>query len=363
MKKKWMLFCLLAVVSVGNAYPGSRAPAAAQLVKVRYFDRTACSRLAIIIRGDFRYSTSSEGDSLRISLPGTTVSPSYEWARLKYWSGYVNSVSVNTSPSDSVVLAVHCKSNTVFRVERMVNDNGLFVEVQSDSSHVWSSDSASVRGASTDVHSRIILPVQTFSLNGLASGEKSDAGKETSDVARKDDPLPPTRGQWEELYDLARSYPMVLILASSTVSTGLLLFFLRRHAGKKQRVGGHRAASTFPEALSDGSESLLQRSAAPESAGPPEPLPTAPSHQETSMVGLAKKYGRGLGEINLSFALKARQGEQKWARTVREVEQGGDTADNKLRIAKELGVGKGEIDLAMMFHHLKSPQPLRKELA
>ena len=358
-----MVFCMAAILC-GEVRPESQNSAGSQLVNMRYFDHAGGSRLAIRVRGEFVYSMTKGEHAVRILLAGTGVAPSYDGARLRFSTGLVNTVCVDGAAGEGAVVAVRPRAGTAVRVVRMEGENGLYVDVCHDSSHVVGQDSFSLDAASAGMHHQVIVPIRTFSLNSLVFAESSGSAGEYADVTQTNDTVAaqviPEVGT--RRFAQVGLIPALLGLTSAILSTGLLLLLIRRHDGRKNVMLPPGVDAGFSEVLSQLSEWESRESGIQEKPQAPELPYSPPSHQDVSVLGLAKRYGRGLGEINLSFALKARQGERRWVQKVQEIAEGSHGADDNARIAKELGVGKGEVNLAIMLHHLKSPQTLRKEL-
>ena len=358
-----MLFSLAAILGVAQLYSGSVDSGRAQLLKVRYFDQhEGYSRLTITVQGDFQYSTSKVENVFRILLPGTGVAAPYEGARLKFFTGFVNSVHVDRT-AEGAIVTVHPGAQMWVRVGRMENQNALYVDVYRDSAKTAALDAAGVDTASGTTHGQVIMPIETISLNSLVPTENSGSGGEkVGAVQTNDTPVTQTKPWWEfQPLSEEEILPMVFTLASSVLGTGLVLLVIRRHYSKKHMQVRSGAVTGFSEILVKQPGYSAGDSGMQEVPRVPEPSAHSAS-QDATALGLAKKYARGLGEINLSLALKARQGKHKWVQKVQEMAGESKGAGDNMKIAKELGIGRGEVDLAMMLYHLKSPQSLRKEL-
>ena len=352
---------LLSGIAAGNARSGDVNTPAARILDVRYVDHPGYSRLEIKLRGNPSYSTTRRDNVFRIVFAATDIIPARDGARIPLTTGFVKRLCLDRS-ADSAVVAVSCKPHSAVHVGRMNNKTGVCLDISRDTSTASGQDSLSADPAPPDVSHQVIVPIQVFSVKSLVAEKLPDSsGGRGDSMLSRDLATAHTLPLMEFLRPLdLHLMPVLLTIGASILSTGLVLLLIRRrYEGRKRTKSFSREYQAQYPGTSEAPQSLPEE---PESPHSREPM-TPPSTQGVSMLGLARKYGRGVGEINLSFALRSRQGEQRWARTVHEVNRVGESPENKKRVARELGVGRGEVDLAMVFHHFKSPRTLGKELA
>jgi hypothetical protein len=288
------------------------------------------------------------------------VSSAHDGARFHFSTGLVNSTNIDRLGVDSALVTISLKPHTAYRIGRSDSVGGLLVTLFRDSDPALTKDVSHVAEA-PDQGDRppVIQPVLTFTLNGMTAVENSPSEGPGKDVAQGEKHSTLKSTLLSEIRHLPESHllPMALSFVSATLGTGLLLLLSRQRNTPRLRTAPAAVGAGFPEVLSthirDGSRGF-------ERTEPRRHQAHRPSREDASALDIARKYGRGLGEINLSLALKAHQGVHVWAQKLEKIVDKGNDMHDRASVAKELRVGRGEVDLAMVFRHLTSSQTVRE---
>lgn len=348
-------------LGIGQAFAFDQPSVAARIIGVRYFDRPSYSRLVIELNDTFQYSVVRQGDEIRILFAKAQVPALYDGARFQYSSGLLDRVWIDRLKNDSVVVTVLARKNTAFNLRKAQQLVGLLLDVHPDFPDSLAHDTASVQAESTVALPLVIQPIQTISQNSLLPAGTQQLQVSVPAESRMSIAM---TSILEKIADLRKVNPLhaSLAIALAVAGTGLLLLLLRRLHIRGPKQGRSAFPTEFADAGSKQENLPHIGRAAAEGARETIHQVAERSEQEASVLGLAKKYGRGLGEINLSMNLKARQRENQWAKRAQRLAEVTGNSRDKAELAKELGIGRGEVDLAMLFHHLKAPSTLREEL-
>jgi hypothetical protein len=361
MKQRKHLLLLLGLLIMG--YQQLLAEQNAQLVNLRYYDHGGSSRLAIRLQGNPQYSAVRNESDVRIILQHTGAPVSYDVARMDFTSGFVAHVHIDRRRGDSVVVIVGLRTNTAFRIERMGKVDGLFVDVFPDSSHTLAQDTVSADTALAIGHPSVIMPIQTMSFNTLVAAGDVPSKEQKDTIVRAGVPtvaaaIPNTSLIWPKAHVLHVS----LAIALAVLGTALVLLFIRRLYTTRSLPVPSTFTTGFTEAISKQGHERREVPREMLKHGVVEPPRDRLLDAESSALMLAKRYGRGLGEVKLSFDLRSRQSERRWIKRVQEFAEKNEDKQDRIAVAKELGIGRGEVDLAVLLHHLKTPKTLKEEL-
>jgi|GEM_PF-5082701 len=362
MKRRAAIPLLFGLLLLGNKQ--LFAEESSQIVNMRYYNHEGSSRLAIKLLGNPQYSTERNESDVRIILPNTDVPASYDGARMHFANGFVTRVYVDRWKGDCVVVTVGLKANTGFRVERMDNMEGVFIDVFPDSSRTLTQDSGDADTALATGHRSVILPIQTLSFTTLVAADNMPPKKQKDSVVSAAPPavsivLPNISFAWPKVGVVHVS----LAIALAVLGTALVLLVIRRlYVTRNVRVPSTFTAE-FAGAISGHPDQRKEDSREMWSSRPVESPRNRLVEEDSSVRMLAKRYGRGLGEVKLSFDLRSRMSERRWIARVQELAEKNEQLQDRLAVAKELGIGRGEVDLAVLLHHSKTPKTLKGELA
>jgi len=357
---KYILLMCILLLGVRQVHATDRPSMVARILDVKYYDRAGYSRLIVSLNESVQYSATKKGNEIRIVLAKTDILPSSDGARLQYFSGLMDGVSVDQVKDDSVVvIVVRVKANTVFKLEKTEKPNGLCLDVYPDPSPIYWEDTTSVYTQSSGTQRFVIQPIQTISLNNLASTVTPPQRESAGTTAESSNTM---AAVLKVIASQGRMNPLhaSVAIALAMMGTGLLLLLLRRRYVRKPTRTVFTAE--LNEAVSKQVIAPQIDLPVPEDSRDAEPSTVLQSDPDASVLGLARKYGRGLGEISLSLNLKARQRKNRWTKRAQRLVEVADLSRDRGEIAKELGIGRGEVDLAMLFHHLNTPKTLREEL-
>jgi hypothetical protein len=359
------ILCMLLIVGVQRAHPEEQQSRTSQLVSAEYSDSAGRCHLAIKLAGNPQFSANRLQNEIRILFAKTDVPPAYDGARLHFSSGLITRAYIDRAKGDSIVVAIGLKANTGFQIEWMHKEQELRVSVFPDSTQQSMQDSVVANAVSMDGHRPVIVPIQTICTNSLVPEarpsqreQKNRSGQSSGNAAVKS-------GVLSGLAGMVRINLISIFIAVgvAVVGTVLTLLLMRSFHARRSVCTQRTFAGEFSVAMKERAEDPTRVPTAAVESSIPESPRTLRSARDVSSLDLARKYGRGLGEINLSFALKARQGEHRWVQKVKKLAEGESQSHDNLRIAKEFGVGRGEVDLTMLFHHLKTPKTMKEELA
>jgi hypothetical protein len=325
-------------------------PDAAQLVSVRYGVRPGCSRLTIALNGVPPYAVARQDHGVRIAFGNTTVLSAYAATGIRFSSGLIERVSFDGTGRDSAIVLVFLKAGARLRGIPIKDGENLQFEFVADQGATPASATGEGLPRKTAGTPPLDLPALTGMVAARPQGTvagKTSGGTELPPHGRGGVPAPRLH--------------LLLAVMLAAMGTGLALLLLRRRAVNHPPAPGPEPPAPRRRHLPGDTQEV--------SAGvtPPEVREAEDADmdddQAASMLSLARQYRRGQGEMNLSFNLASRQTEQKWARLVEKLKTASGNRNAQVTLARQLGVGRGEVELALAVQRATGATPPEEELA
>jgi len=340
--------------------PRATAGEDATLTDVRYSAQAGYSRVTLLFRGEVRYSTLGSDGVVRLGFSHTGVAIPMKARRQLLNSGLVTAIAVSPLPGDSTMVSLMVRTPTTYRCVLPASGNALYIDV-------LPTGGQSALPRPSIASTRRVTPVKSEPPKAIAVQSYAPATNAVIDipgVAREqlhaESSPPPSRTSMQQpahaslapAVALALSAIVVIVLTGS--GAALALAFGKKPA--KHAVMTPRSVRTEV----------------------PVPHPTAPargtaSHEllvdepyeddesdfahETSLQ-LARSFRRGSEEITLARRLHDRATPQLSPTRMEETLTRATTPNQRLHFARKLGVGRGEMDLAVK---LRSMRPAEKK--
>lgn len=303
---------IVTLVSVAPGLGGSRV-----LVDTRYTPDPVVSRVAFNFSGTGRVLHTRLNDKqFRLTFPDATTARSTSLTPLILAHGPAKSVSFDMPDSSTIRAVVTLRQAADYALRRE--------------------------------GSNIIVDLHPTEL--LAEEKPVDiAAMVTEQVQQAKTPTPVVNGKTESGTPLG--WPLVIAVATALFGTGGLLLFLNRRGSKRQPLGAppapRKEAPNSIDAILQEARIILEEKAAQDKSH------YLSVQSEDSGTKTARTFRRGRGEI--AFALNIEQQRREVSRK---------TTGNKpeilkgkpLTTAKQLGVGRGEVDLARALQKFSQKQ-------
>ena len=341
MKTKVLVLCVVGAV-LHQSFAMGTGRYVAQLNDIRYSVRPAYSRLTMSVDGPASYSLNEGQKCVSIIFPKTDIKRWYDGARLRFSSGLIDRVQVFRAGGDTAIVAATFKKEATFRVQQMDEGKGYYLFVTQDSS------------SSKSIVSRAMTP--------LVKRQNASAASDQQVIApiTNTPPTPVVRG--EQPMSPGSTIPwgrVILAVTLAAMGTGVTLTILRQSGGGRQAVNSAKApASVPPSPLA-----LPVKQPLAVNDNPIDELESPePTDEESSALMLARQYRRGQGELKLSFNLTGRQNERQWAQLIKTLKEAQVPQKHQVKMAKKLGIGRGEVELAAALHRTR-PLQLKEEPA
>jgi hypothetical protein len=348
------------------------------LKDVRYSAQSGSSRVTLVFDGEVRYSPVAAEGSIRLGLSNTSVAVPAKARRQLLSTGLASSITITTLPDDSVVVVVALKAPATYRCILPASGNSLYVDIigtgggaavqrtardSQDRPAPLKSRGATMMGALSRIPARPAAPKSTPVSAKSAEVASGEPGRSTSVVdisailreqMHSDMSQTATRQQvntreLSPVVAVTLSVLIVLVLSGS----GLALAFVFRKRSVRA-VAPPRPAPPAPQAeppvdslpASPRREFLLDE---------PEDDDESRFAHETSLQ-LARTFRRGSEEITLARRLHDHASPQLSGVRMEEKLGRATTPDQRLHIARKLGVGRGEMDLAVKLRTIRSAE-------
>ena len=340
--------------------PPATAGENATLTDVRYSAQAGYSRVTLLFRGEVRYSPLGSDGVVRLGFSHTGIAIPMKARRQLLNSGLVTAISVSSLPGDSTIVSLMLRKATTYRCVLPASGNALYVDVLPTGGQ---SALPRLSAAST----RRVTPVKPEPPQATAAQSHVPAANPVIDIpgvareqlhAESSPPSPhvsmqqPAQAGLTPAVALALSAIVVIMLTGS--GAALALAFRKKPA--KPAVVTPRTVWTETPVLHP---TLAERGIAGPELLVDDPDENDESHfaHETSLQ-LARTFRRGSEEITLSRRLHDRATPQLSAARMEETLTRATTPNQRLHFARKLGVGRGEMELAVK---LRSMRPAEKK--
>ncbi len=356
MIRKCMMMGVLAVFLWNS--PPATAGEEATLTDVRYSTQAGYSRVTLLFRGEVRYSPLASDGMVRLGFSHTGVAIPLKARRQLLNTGLVTAISVSPLPGDSTIVSLTLRPATTYRCVLPASGNALFVDVVPSGGQ-----SAPLRPSIASTRHKTPMNPEPHAAAAVLSPVPSvHPVIDIPGVAREQlraEP-PPSRARMQQsapanltpAVALALSAIVVVILTGSGATLALAF---RSKPGKPPVTAPRpvRSAGALP-IQSEPEREIVARDL-PEDE--PEEDEEPQFAHETSLQ-LARSFRRGSEEITLARRIHDRTTPQLSAVRMEETLTRATTPSQRLRFARKMGVGQGEMDLAMK---LRSMRPAEKK--
>ncbi len=379
MNRRWTMLSVLGIVLWGII----PVPAAesATLTDVRYSAQAGYSRVILLFDGEVRYSPLGSDGVIRLGFSRTGIGIPMKARHQVLRSGHITRIDVTPLPGDSMVVALTVQAGATYRCILPASGNTLVVDVVPPGGQSampqWTGAPQEDRVPAAPAPAKSIVTTvrvparQTRDAAATVPAPKAPAivelrpqsqpvvdipGMVRDQVQAASAGMPSQRRTQQTVR--ATLTPMSALLISVVVallltggSAALALAFRRKPATAAtpvQDAGKGRAAespaSTEPENA---------RSTMPDPE--PEESEDTDDEHETSLQ-LARTFRRGSEEISLARRMQDHVTPKISAARMEETLTHATTTDKRLQQARKLGVGRGEMELAMKLRTLRAAE-------
>lgn len=343
---------MLAILSWNT--PRAAAQEYATLTDVRYSAQAGYSRVTLMFRGDVRYSPLGSDGVVRLGFSHTGVAIPMKARRQLLNTGLVTAISVSALEGDSTIVSIMLRTATTYRCVLPASGNALYVDVLPTGGQA-----ALPRPSHAPI--RRVVPAHAESPHATAAQPRAPATNAVIDipsVAREQmhtesTPAPsgtivqePAHAGLTPAAALALSAVVVIILTGS--GAAIALAFRKTPAAP---------VATTPRPVRTEVTAPAEREAAGRGVLADEPDEDDESHfaHETSLQ-LARSFRRGSEEITLARRLHDHAAPQLSAARMEETLSRAGTPNQRLHFARKLGVGRGEMELAVKLRSMRTAE-------
>jgi hypothetical protein len=366
------------------------AAATNSLTDVRYSVENGRSRVALTFDGDIRYSPVSADGVVRLGFSGTRVALPLRARRQLLSTGLVTAISVTAASNDSTVVAIMLRPSTTYRCTLPSSGSMLYVDVLPAGNRAGASPATvSVKPQTSAVKSAVQRPSST-SAKPQGREQRTVAVPARPQAAVERESLRPASGTVVDIPSIAREQTR----SATDAPAQMIRPAVKRTESSMFSPEIAAALSALAVCLLTGTGALMVIAFRKKPAKP-APAPPAPSRpnaatglreylepagerspflidepdesdesefvHETSLQ-LARSFKRGSEEITLARRLHDHAAPQWSGARMNETLSKATTPNQRLHFARKLGVGRGEMDLAVKLRTLK-PADKREEVA
>jgi hypothetical protein len=366
MKKSPVLLTILSLLLLFSWKGNADQPSI--LKDVRYGVLPACSRVTLVFGGDIRFSIDHGKNLVRLSFSRTRVDPPPRATRLRFSEGLVQNVVVTRIQRDSLSIAVTLREHTTYRCVQPSGGNEVHIDVFPKEGMPKQTvlhparpvppAPAVTRAPAKDAAAEPEVRERVGGLIDVAA----IAGAQVEEENRQ--AHPPRAHTTNNLVAASAKAlsPLLMIglVVMVALTSGGLVFFVMRPTGSApappepsyaaplQHPGQARAA--FSPADGEPLPAEEQEEPAEEEDG----------ERETSLQ-LARSFRRGSEEITLSRRLHTQPSAPLSVGKMQQMLARSTTQTQRLHAARKLGVGRGELDLALKLKTLRPASPKNEE--
>jgi hypothetical protein len=357
MRRYWIaagaLTCLLWMT------PRATASEHATLTDVQYSAQAGYSRVTLLFRGEVRYSPGGSDGVVRLGLSHTGVAIPMKARRQLLNAGLVTAISVSALAGDSTTVSLLVRTGTTYRCVLPASGNALYVDVLPTGGQ-----SALPRPSGAPV--RHVIPAKpapakaaTVQSHAPATNAVIDIPAVAREQLQAEWSSPPVRTSVQQPVHAGLTPPAALALSALVVivltgsGAALALLFRKKPA---KAVGNPRPTARMEAPVPR--PGVAERETAGRELLVDELDENDESHfaHETSLQ-LARSFRRGSEEITLARRLHDHSTPQLSAARMEETLARAATPNQRLHFARKLGVGRGEMELAVK---LRSMRPAEK---
>lgn len=366
-----------AVLGILGCLAPATAATSAQLTDVRYSALAGYSRVTLLFDGEVRYSRLTTDGVVRLGFSHTAVAIPLKARRQLLSTGLVTAISVVPLPGDSLVVSLMLRAGSTYRCLLPASGNALFVDVLPTGGQTALPRATSVP-ARGNVPPASLLPKRVVSgpraaVKAPATGDPEPGESRASLSAMVDIPGIAREQVHAEsgtaVVRMETGQPVQRTLSPlAMLGLSLLVVFLLTGTGavltmafrKKPPAPAARPATGRP-AFAFEPPAYAGRDARDADLLVDEPdVDDESQFQHETSLQLARTFRRGSEEITLAHRMHDRTTPQLSGARMEETLTHSKTPHQRLTFARKLGVGRGEMDLAMK---LRAIRPVEKKEA
>jgi hypothetical protein len=308
-----------------------------------------------------RFSTDHGTSLVRLGLSRTRLAPSSRTSRLLFSEGLVRNVVVTRVQGDSLSVAVALRENTTYRCVQPSGGNEVHIDVfPKERTGVAGSaprlpsvaqGTAQDRAGEQETRDRVIGLIDVAAIaRAQVEMENPPAGRARQ---RMDSPV---AGPAEAGSPLLLVGMMIMV---ALTSGGFVFLVMRRTVPVRVQPVPSAILPSQHHSPSRGMVTPADEDQLP--AGiQEEPGEEEDGERETSLQ-LARSFRRGSEEITLARRLHAQPAAPLSVGKMQQMLARSTTQTQRLHAARKLGVGRGELDLALKLKTLRPAQPKTEE--
>ena len=356
-----------------------RAGENVNLTDVRYNAQAGSSRVTLQFDGEVRYSRLGSDGVVRLGFSHTRTAIPAKSRRQLLTSGLVAAITVTPVGGDSLVVAVMPRAGTTYRCVMPSSGNALYIDVAPNGGQAASERSVPVKFAPVKFApaklppARPAAPVRTPADAATVPAPARTATSSMVDipaVAREQVMAEARSGAHggRESTPLHQGIPALMVFGLSalavlvlTGSGAVLVVSLRKNAPRAATAPRKTPAPmTMPMPQRDpyAGRTTVQPGSLLEE---PEPDDESGYEHETSLQ-LARTFRRGSEEITLARRMHDHTTPQLTHARIEETLTRAGTPTQRLHFARKLGVGRGEMDLAVKLRTMRTTEKKEEEV-
>ena len=329
------------------------------LRNVRCVAASGHSRIEFSLAGTIRYSVEKEGNTVVFNFVATKAALSPGAARVGSRNGVIARILVDSIPGNIARVRVILRGDAEHRITEPDQPGLLFMDLYGDSS-LQKTLPASFKHSRVKKQQPPLPESRTSSLVDIASIARSQVTapqeklpeQSSTETLGKTETSQPGAG----LQKLNGTLFVIFLVAGVGVTVvGLVYLGLTRlHARQGAPQTKVEGLNTMPAKLESPPFEASQPSPGehvPQSEIVDEPDPRAEA--DAHMVLFAERFHRSQGEFHLTYKLEKEKFQRSSVSRLLNNSDKVDTKSQRVKIAKKLGIGQGEVNLAF---HLKGFQ-------
>ena len=305
------LICVFLLGAGSSAAAAEGGTGGAVLNGLHYNTLGTSSRFLVAFTGTLRYTAVAGGSRLVIGCSSTQVGSPPGAARLAFNDGGLLSAAVGRVTPDSAAIILTMRPGMTASVSLPAGSSSLCIDVK--------------KGKTAPVDVRALYE----------SEMRANAEPVTPVPAPVRTPVPPV---------------LAIAIVIASVSTSLILLFVYRAA---RRPSVSRPPLAMP----------LPREEARDEEEPRVTSADAPLDEEDAFYGVGKDLRSSREEFALAMRLHSGSMGEGSRRSARSACSADATTAERVKVARRLGIGRGEIDLALRLRKLESNTPVEEEIA
>jgi hypothetical protein len=336
-----MLLCMV-LYSVQLAAARSGGLDACALTDVHYNVQPEASRVTMSFSGAVRYAAKRHANSITIGVSGARSALAQGKDAFRFNAGLVSALRVEQLCDDSITIHVDVRDKVLCSLALAAAGNGLVFNVRPRP--------GALIGLDTRETGSLDGPLHSSSNTGSAAVSAGRASPVVKNGAQDD---AKARTQKSTLTLL------VMLVLFSALSTCTLLYGLARRPWKRLRRVAPERPVVRPELPHE-----EERVARDDGGEPWETVLEEEQEETESRVSiLARGLHRGTGELQLAMKMNGEARIPVLHNALQDIHASASSGAETISIAKKLGVGCGEVDLAIRLKEFKSTHaPLEEEL-